>query len=199
MSVAFVLHGVHGGGKTFVSRPIAEDLGAKFVITDAAEQFPEVVNFFPDLRQYVYSYSALSGYSYALGLAQKGHVVFLDFGPLHSIPYIRWFLKGSSEPWVNFVVENERKVREKAKIKIVNVFFVVERDYNKVLERIRKRARPGFVNEEADPEYLRFIDHQMKELMRKMEEDGQIVESVPADAPIVEKVNRLWNIVSSYL
>ncbi len=199
MSVAFILHGVHGGGKTFVSRPIAEDLGAKFVVTDAAERFPEVLNFQPDLRQYVYSYNALGGYSYALGLAEKGSIVFLDFGPLHSIPYIKWFLGEKSKPWIDFVTENERRVREKSRVKIVNIFFVVEKDHNLVLERIRRRARPGFVNEETNPDYLRFINSKMKKLMEQLEKEGQIVETVPADASIVEKVNRLWNAVLSHL
>ena len=199
MSTAFILHGVHGGGKTFVSRPIAEDLGAKFVITDAAEHFPEVLNFLPDLRQYVYSYSALSGYSYALGLAQKGSTVFLDFGPRHSIPYIKWFMGRGSGSWVDFVMENERRVRERAGVKVVNIFFVVERDYERVLERIKRRARPGFLKEETNPEYLRFIDAEMKRLMNTLREEGQIVEKVAADAPLIEKVNKLWNIVLSHL
>ena len=199
MGVVFVLHGVHGGGKSFVSRPIAEDIGAKFVVTDSAERFPEVVNFSPDFRQYVYSFSSLGGYSYALGLAHRGDTVFLDFGPLQAVPYVKWFLNGEADFWTEFIKENERKVRSRSRVKLVNIFFVVEKSYERVLERIRRRARPGFVNEETDPEYLRFIDREMKVLMKELEEEGQIVETVPADASIVDKTTRLWDIVNNYL
>ncbi len=199
MPVAFVLHGVHGGGKSFISRPIAEDVGAKFVVTDAADRFPEVIEFDPIHRQLVYTLSSLQGYSYALGITRKGKPAFLDFGPLQSIPYIRWFL-GRDGAWLeDFLLQNTAVIEKQVGSKVVNIFFVVKESYEKVLERIRRRARPGFLKEESNPEYLRFIDQEMKSLARRLEEEGKIVETVPADAPIVEKVGRLWSIVTEYL
>ena len=197
--MVFALHGVHGGGKTFVARPIAEDIGARFVVTDAAERFPDVISFRPELRQYVYLYDTLSGFSYALGLAQQGEAVFLDFGPLHSIPYIKWFLRDGGNEHIQLVREGEKRLRERSNAKVVNVFFVVEKNYERVIERIRRRARPGFVKEELDINYLRYIDTEMKQLIRQLQDEGQDVEIVPADASIAEKVARLWEITTSYL
>ncbi len=191
----FVLHGVHGAGKTFVSKPVAEDLGMKVVYTDAAASFPEVVSYDFHLRESLFAHHSLAGYAHALGLASQGKGVFLDFGPRHTIPYIKWFLGERGKVIIEQIERGMENIRAPG-VEVVNVFFVIEKDPEVVIERIRRRARERFLEEELNREYLLFIDREMKKLADEMKDRGERVEFVPADAPIVVKVKRLWEIAS---
>ena len=199
--VVFSIHGVHGAGKTFISKPVAEDLGIEFVQVDSADRFKDIgrLNFL--MRERVYAYDSLSGYAYALGKAEHGSSVFVDFGPRQIIPYVEWFMGGSegAKKLINYVEASLEALEASTTAKVVNVFFVVEKDYDVVLERIKRRARLHLLREELDRRYLEFIDAKMKEMMDSLEENGSDIVEVPADGNIAEKIRVLWEGVRKHL
>ena len=199
MSVVFALHGVHGSGKTHVSRIMAEDLGLKYILSDAADHFPEVLSFDPLLRQHVYTHLSLLNYSRALGIASNGDAVVLDFGPLQAIPYIRWFLGERGKHIEEILRRNVDILNGEGNAGVVNVFFVIRKDPDIVIERIARRARKGFLNEELDKNYLEFIDNGMKELAEELRENGETVEFIEADATFLEKALRFKEIVEKHV
>lgn len=193
----FTLHGVHGGGKTFISKPVAEDLGVEFVEVDAVNRFEDIPGLDPFFRQKLYAHNALAGYAYVLGQPSKNF--FLDFGPRQVLPYTEWFLGRNNQEIVEYINHSIKRLEEKTKTIIVNIFFVIDKNPDIVLQRIARRQRENLLHEERNREYLLFIDTRMKEIAKRLEENGAIVEYIPADGSVAHKVKKLWEIAVEYL
>ncbi len=198
MSVLFSLHGVHGSGKSFISEPVAHDRGFYLVKSDAADKFSNITQLNPFFRQSTFLHSAILGYAYALGLGEH-HPVILDFGPRQVIPYNEWWAREHAKTLEEMLERSLEPLEKKANTKIVNVFFIVERDPKIILRRIMGRQRTEELKEEEkDERYLRFINDRFKEIMEELERRGHIVEKVPADATIHRKLNTFWKILDKH-
>ncbi len=199
--VLVALHGVHGAGKSFLARILSEDYGFRLVLADAAESWPEVVTFHPFSRQMVYASESLLHYARALEMARRENVV-MDFAPRHSIPYVRWFFRDAPETaeyLANLLDEAATQLERAVPVEVINVFLIVKSDYDVLVERIKRRARDGFVEEEVDREFATFVNEEMRKLADDMEARGMNVVRIRADGKLIEKLKELESKVLGYV
>ncbi|GEM_PF-4404851 len=193
----FAIHGVHGSGKTFVSQPIAEDSGIKYVKSDAIELFPQITKIPSFNRQLGFAHAALAGYAYAAGIAREEHVI-IDFGPRQIIPYARWWLDEPAAKEIEQLVTDAAERLERD-ADMVHIFFLVRRDPKRLIPRILKRQRDENVKaEETNPNYIEFVNLQFREMAQELADRGERVEIIPADAPAAEKFQKMWQILQKY-
>ena len=184
-----LLYGVHGGGKTLVSKLVAQDAGIPYINVDPAEK-TDVTKMDPFERQVFFAKQTLEGYLKAKQMKNVWPV--LDFAPLHTTVYAEWFLNGRHRELNQYLWKEFMKVYDGNGI---HVFFMIEKDYEVVLRRIKERNREGMVSEEADRKYIEFINSRMWSLYKRLKSMGERVYNVPADATIRKKINVFWDIV----
>ncbi len=193
----FALHGVHGSGKTFIAKPVAEDSGIQYVRSDAIELFPNITKISSFNRQLSFAHTALAGYAYATGIAREEHAI-IDFGPRQIIPYARWWLDESAAHEIEQIILNAVQRMERG-TDVVHIFFLIKRDPKKLIRRILQRNRELDIKaEETDQNYISFIDMQFREMAQTLKEQGQRVEIISADAPVAEKFQKIWEILQKY-
>lgn len=202
----FALYGVHGAGKSYIAKPVAEDLGLLYVQADAMEiKGADVQKVSPFARQSLFILSALAGYVNALDLAQREKPVILDFGPYQTDPYIRWWVrqKDEQERLLTLLYKSAESVENQySDIEIHHVFFLITRKNGLeiIRERIWRRNRPESVKrEECDEQYIEFVDSRLREIADQFEREGKAVHVIPAELNIKERVGTLWSIVEEAL
>ena len=193
------LYGVHGSGKTLLGEIFSEDEGLEYVKADAIEMQQDVTRLSPLERQLMFKSLAEASYVKAFSLASKGYNVIVDFGPFQIIPYVRWWVKDeekASEIETN-IKSTYRLFRKLYRdVRVLHVFLVVNREngYDIIVSRILKRNRPN-VSEEADVEYIKFIDNSLKEVSRRLREEGEEVYEIEATDKYIDKYKKLEEIL----
>ena len=201
----FAIYGVHGAGKSYIARPVAEDLGLAYIRADAMDVVgPGVTDLSPFARESVFVFASLAGYVHALDLARRGTAAIMDFGPYQSIPYIRWWVKeqAQQERLIDLLVSSaERLEEEYADVGRTHIFFVIGEDgVEKILQRISARNRPENVKaEEMDRAFVEYVDRGLKEVAEALERRGERVVRIPADLNIRDRLGRLWAVVEETL
>ncbi len=202
----FALYGVHGAGKSYIAKPVAEDLGITYVQADAMElKGADVQKLSPFARQSLFILSALAGYVNALDLAQKGRPVLLDFGPYQTDPYIRWWVQqeGEQKRLLDLLYKSTESIESQYRnVDVYHIFFLITREngIRIVKERIWRRNRPESVKkEESDENYIRFVNDRLLDIADTLKKDGKRVHIIPAELNIRDRLGALWSVVEDVL
>ncbi len=150
VTIAFI--GVHGAGKTRTAEILAK-LG---YVYQPLEVIDEAYGLNPLERQLLFFLSFTKEYLKALR-RHRAHVVF-DSHPLLVIPYTEYWLRRAGYTW-NEVSRLTRIMLETVLLlpKIELLVYIKPRNIDTIVKRLYLRRRFN-VEEEANPEYIEYID-----------------------------------------
>jgi len=190
----FLIYGVHGSGKTFLLRPLAEDYGLIYISTDVIDEVANKISSEFE-RELLFIQRSNESLVESLKLLESGKDVVMDFSPLQNIAYVKYWIKDKRKEGLIKLIESSfsstiSRIRDCGRI--IHVFFVV-RDYGKIIERIRRRGRN--VEEEAREDYIRFINEELSKLAEELRQKGEEVYFIEAELPIFERMKEFLRIL----
>ncbi|BES80885.1 hypothetical protein [Pyrodictium abyssi] len=178
--------GVHGSGKTSTARLLARLYPGCYLYHEL-EAIDEAHGLPPAARQLLFLSRFVEGYLQAYRESQStGKTVVMDSHPVLVPVYSRWWLRGHAEDTVE-AMEKLLQALPPADLLV----YIRAGDPKEIARRILARGR-AVAREEADPEYIEFID---REASRIVEEYGaslaRRIMVLDAQEPLEEKARRV--------
>ena len=169
--ILVALVGVHGSGKTSTALALAERLGFEYASIEEIHSVVELGIRDPVHRQLLFVAGYVRSMIEALYRARRAGArgLVLDSHPLVCCPYAAWWIgaKAGMSSAATLLMGSLAFLLPLLPRLNLLVYLRAAPRLDTVIERIRKRGR-SCAEEEADPEYVRFVDEKLGELVREL-------------------------------
>jgi len=201
MAIGLLLNGVHGSGKTTLSK-FLERLGFKRIAGDAAEVYKDrIASMDTYLRESLFIYHNHAAFSLFIDELRLGNNVVIDPSPLFSTPYVKYFLRENSKSLIrkNWKIYEDlisylKKVARNSILVHVGLILENKSDISIITRRIKKRKdRKLLKKEEINEDYINYVNKEVIRLLRKLESKNEHVIYIQATLSVEEQAKRIMD------